>query len=539
MGRTEDASAPAQAWDGATSLLQNICVEEATQQHDTSTILLEDEANYKLGAPELSDEWLGVDESAPATHIVIYTEADFPHVIKHAADPEVVARKQDMHQALRWLETLKRGHIPPEAQEKEDPGDLVREVMAGCNNPEEFRAGGWTPYYEVWHALLAPHARERAAVKGLLLGIKQGIRWQLVPPATQTRMPSHAAKLKRLSTMLTRYMPALKLSKVLNTAQPQALHFPNHASAAVYPSFVREEIQKLVEVGAVVQLPDGQRPLVVNSLGVADNKAPKLRLVIDPIYPNLLMKYEQLRYEQLIDMTQYLEAGDWLTTTDEKSGYHHQALHPEMWTLLGFKHEGRHYVFTHMPFGVGPACKAYTVVKQEVYRVVRELAGARLTFLIDDVCLAESSYERAAVLSAAAMLLQRALNFTFSLPKCSPLPSRCKPFLGMLVDAEHLRFLVPQDKVVQFKDLVAQLAASPTVSNRQLARVAGKLVSFMPAVGLAPLYARALYLCRHEQPSGTQSSPALRRPCTTCSGWPATWTLGTARPGCPTGQYST
>lgn len=66
------------------------------------------------------------------------------------------------------------------------------------------------------------------------------------------------------------------------------------------------------------------------------------------------------KYEQLKDMASYLKPGNHATTTINKPGYYHQALRPSLWTLLGFQWQGSYYVFTHMAFGIGPACKAYT-----------------------------------------------------------------------------------------------------------------------------------------------------------------------------------
>jgi hypothetical protein len=119
----------------------------------------------------------------------------------------------------------------------------------------------------------------------------------------------------------------------------------------------------------------------------------KLRLVIHPLLPNLIFKHEKLQYECLHDVACYAQPGDFATCTDEKSGFHHLALHPSMWELLGFQWAGKCYAFTHMPFGVGPAPWTYTVVKQFLMRVLRVAGGIRITAYIDDqlalACTAE------------------------------------------------------------------------------------------------------------------------------------------------------
>lgn len=249
-----------------------------------------------------------------------------------------------------------------------------------------------------------------------------------------------------------------------------------------------------------MKLPQGQVPMCVNPLGVVVAESGKKRAIIDPLYPNLMLKYEPLRYEQLSDIPCYIQPEDWATTTDEKSGYYHQALHPSMWTLMGFQWRGEYYVYTHMAFGIGPACRTYTILKQEMFRVVREVGNVRMSFLIDDQLNVAGSPEMAAYQAAALLHLQWALGFTLSKDKCQLAPTQQPHFLGMIVDIPRSRFVLPDTKVVGFQKLAADIRASTQITAKALAKAAGKLVSFAPAIGLAPLYCHHLYKIMKGQP---------------------------------------
>lgn len=472
-------------------MLEQLCAEEATQQHDTSTLLLWEEAPHVLAAP-LSEEWLPGQPPGANLDIAFFTEADWPHEALPAGHPEVQARIAAVDTALGYLAMLKRDSIPQSVVD--NPNGFVEPIVKLFPDPSTFTAGSWSRYAAVWRYLFGPYVRSRAAVGPMLHAVERGIQWDLMAPAAQTAMPDHDKKMARLRNAAARVMPPAEVRAMLHSPKPRPFSVPNHHSVVRYPEFVKEAVAGLLTTGAIMQLPSGRRPLIINPLGVADNKAPKLRLVLDPIYTNLLLKYAPLRYEQLADITQYLSREDWATTTDEKSGYHHQALHPSMWTLLGFELDGTYYCFTHLPFGVGPACKAYTVVKQELYRLPRDLAGARLTFLIDDLFSVANGPHRAALQGGAIMLLQWALGFFLSLPnKGQPYPTQNPDFLGMLVDIPNLRFLLPEKKIREFKELAAQLSSSTTTTDRTLAKLAGKLVSYTPAIQLAPLYAQQLF----------------------------------------------
>ncbi len=450
--------------------------EQASNCFDTSQL--------KLDELTLSEDWLAKPMKEDL-RVKFFSQEDFPHQRKEDTDPEVLQRMDAIEQVLTNLNYLKQGKIP-DGFSSTDMAELLRKLP----DPKAFQAGQWSVYGAVWDKLLGPYRRERKNVKEVLTYIKTGAKWPLVVPTSQTDMPDFKHKLARLTNMLSRAETDHSPTEILDSATPKAVKFPNHASVDRHPEFVSKAIGEAQVARAVWELPEGWRPQVCNSLGVA-SKAEKLRMVVDPAYPNLLFKYLPLRYEQLSDLMTYILNTDWVTTTDEKSGYHHMALDPEIWTLLGFYWEGKYYVFTHMPFGVGPACRAYTTIKQELYRVLRDLGNIRMTFLIDDQINAAATKELALFQVYTIVLMKWALGFTLSVPKCIFEPTKLAPFLGMMVDIENLRFLLPEQKVAEFQTLVGNLGMEAT--KRQLARVAGKLISYAPAVGLSKLYAQVLY----------------------------------------------
>ena len=96
-----------------------------------------------------------------------------------------------------------------------------------------------------------------------------------------------------------------------------------------------------------------------------------LSLVLDCCYVNAFLRYEHFAYEQLSDVTQYLQPGGWFILTDAKSGYHHVPGHPDSYQYLALEFDGVVYAFMHLPFGLAPACKMYTEVSHEVYKPLR------------------------------------------------------------------------------------------------------------------------------------------------------------------------
>ena len=91
------------------------------------------------------------------------------------------------------------------------------------------------------------------------------------------------------------------------------------------------------------------------------------------------------------------------------------------------------------------------------------------------------------------VLLLTSLGFFLSWDKCQLVPTQQGRFLGLLVDSASCQLLVPSDKVDYIKELIHAALQSSAVTRRQLASIAGVLMSIAPAVYMAPLYTRLLY----------------------------------------------
>ncbi len=167
-----------------------------------------------------------------------------------------------------------------------------------------------------------------------------------------------------------------------------------------------------------------------------------------------------------------------------------------MWRFVAFEWQGTVWYWPSLAFGLAPACHQYTHLKLELLRPLRA-AGLRLSFLIDDLFLAVQGRGKAQWLARALVELLVSLGFTLSLSKCQLVPQQRVRFLGLEVDSQQLAFVVPDDKVAALTKLVEGLEGAPQVTARDIARVAGKIMSLSPAVARAPLHSRLVGLALH------------------------------------------
>ncbi|DBA83016.1 TPA: hypothetical protein ACH3X1_006792 [Trebouxia sp. C0004] len=81
----------------------------------------------------------------------------------------------------------------------------------------------------------------------------------------------------------------------------------------------------------------------------------------------------------------------------------------------------------------------------------------------------------------------------------------------LIVDSHECRLFVPADKKAYIRDTIAAMLEWGTYTNRQLASVAGMLMSVSAAVSMAPLYTRKLYQSMGENMDNIADDLALAR----------------------------
>jgi hypothetical protein len=138
------------------------------------------------------------------------------------------------------------------------------------------------------------------------------------------------------------------------------------------------------------------------------------------------------------------------------------------------------------------ACYVFTVVMQEIFIEVRARA-IPVSSYIDDGITADSRKERCLWAVVLIVKLLNLLGAYFGLPKCHFEPSQEGEWLGFEVKTRTEVFKILNKKMAKVMAALSQLLSAKVVSPRQLAAVAGKLISLSPAVLPASLYAREFF----------------------------------------------
>jgi hypothetical protein len=166
---------------------------------------------------------------------------------------------------------------------------------------------------------------------------------------------------------------------------------------------------------------------------------------------------------------------------DLKSGYYHVLLHPSVQKYFGVRIGQTVLRLNVVFFGYAQACYVFTKIMQEPAFALRE-AGIPVSNYVDDSFTAAASRLICLWQALFAVLLQASLGGVHGFAKCQIEPVLVIKWLGFMLDSTRQNFEVGPSKIEKLKEFLRALLDRPAVSARDLAQVAGKIISMSPAV---------------------------------------------------------
>lgn len=226
-----------------------------------------------------------------------------------------------------------------------------------------------------------------------------------------------------------------------------------------------------------------------------------------------------------------MNPGDFAWTADCSSGYHHFGIAEEHRTFMAFAlhmtelcREAKQWlelncpysfhkksgcfilVFNVLPFGLAPACAAFSSVITAVvgFWRTRTINGSatRLSSYIDDILGVMSNFDDALALAIEVVYEAAALGISLNIQKCALLPhSTSVKYLGLIINLQRYEFSLPEarcQKISHFLNLLRQNVRSRphAVPAKLVATVIGLLLSIAPVCARAcRLMARSMTAC--------------------------------------------
>lgn len=287
---------------------------------------------------------------------------------------------------------------------------------------------------------------------------------------------------------------------------------PNRPSALKNSHFVEQEIQKLLNQGAI-QACKQENLTCISPLMVAEGK--KLRLILDLSYLNTFLPKTQFKLEDLGSIIHLLPKQGFLTKFDFRSGYHHIKVHPQFQNYLGFRWHAQngymYFKFKVLPFGLSPAPWLFTKVFRPLVKHWRA-QGIPITLYLDDGLIYSETLEESKIHTATVVANLKRAGVELALDKSILEPTQCLQFLGCQIDLKKFSISISQERLCRALEKLNRLLKlkAPTIHDRM--RFLGSVVSMYLVVPDAILRSRATSSVIAEFQSANQNLTSRRAP---------------------------
>jgi hypothetical protein len=280
--------------------------------------------------------------------------------------------------------------------------------------------------------------------------------------------------------------------------------------------FANEEITRLLVVKAIEEddgLGEGYT-FPVGAVPKAHEKN-KWRLVTDLTDggrgPNAAMPDKPFKMEHIDDLLCQIGKDWWGLTFDLRAGFHHLEVHPDFRKWLRFMWAGKLFHFNVMPFGPRHSPWIFNKVVREFVLILRrgcQIPGCNHTTcrfrsapngvtvapFVDDFCVAARTKEQLLQIRDEILVpLMQEMGWIRALGKGVWEPSQRFDFLGLTIDTVKGQVLIPEDKLKRYTATLEQVILKRKVTARELASVAGKVVSVMRAFAPSLLFLRSTF----------------------------------------------
>lgn len=281
--------------------------------------------------------------------------------------------------------------------------------------------------------------------------------------------------------------------EALRAAPPQR----NYVCRPEEIQWVTTEIERLMSVGSLefVAESDSRPPCLweVSPVHLVPKEGPKkYRLVFNMVRTNSGLPKETCKYETFDSVLGMLGKGWFMVTLDLLDGYHHVEIEEDSRKFLGLRWLGKWYRWRALPFGGSFSPRVFTKIIRTFLKKWRK-AGLFVTAYVDDFLIAGPTLE--AVLFAREVVMSdlRDSGFLVHPGKGAWEPSQRVKYLGLTLNTRMGMVEIPEDKKAKYHKLLQLVTNREECTARELASVAGKILSISRAFLPARLYTRSLF----------------------------------------------
>ncbi|KAA6335510.1 MAG: putative Pro-Pol polyprotein, partial [Streblomastix strix] len=180
-----------------------------------------------------------------------------------------------------------------------------------------------------------------------------------------------------------------------------------------------------------------------------------------------------------IEVKQTIRPGDWGTSLDLTSAFHHLIVQAESQPYLAFEFQNNHYTYRAMPFGTKHSPIYFATAMEPIMQQIRIKTEIRIINYVDDILLLHQNKEYLKIMTQKVIDTLKYFGLTMNMEKSEIEPNQTVIFLGWEWNLANATVKTkPKKRLLLLHDLYNMRRLIKTgieISVKQTAKLIGKL----------------------------------------------------------------
>jgi len=215
-----------------------------------------------------------------------------------------------------------------------------------------------------------------------------------------------------------------------------------------------------------------------------------MRFVVDLDRINqAVLEKTSVKYSDLSYVPPLLSKGlVWMWSIDIQKAYYHIPLSAALSKLCCIRHQGVVYSFQALPLGLNVSPRVWTLILGFLLKTIKgDLSGCVLPYVDDLLGMAATKEQAQADILKVVNLLVDA-GFRINWEKSILTPTQRIVHLGLIIDSVEMRFIIPQNKIVDICNLCYTAATKASIRRKTAHSLLGKLIALTRAFAPVKAY---------------------------------------------------
>ena len=261
------------------------------------------------------------------------------------------------------------------------------------------------------------------------------------------------------------------------------------------------EIEKFIEMNIVEECTAFEADSFYGNLFTRPKNDGSYRVILDLSKLTPHIEKVKFKMDTVKDVILMMRPGCKFASIDFKHAFFGVKVAESCRKYLRFIWQGKHYQFTCLAQGLGPASRVFTKLLKPLFAHLRSL-GLEISGYIDDSIALddEDSITFDSNVEYAAMKMD-SCGFTINVPK-SVLPPHCSQeidHLGFHFNSKNMTVQLTPKKMQRISESAADLLSRKCITVRDLSQFIGKLVATEPGFPHAPIYYKSMEIFKNEK----------------------------------------